>query len=133
MTKTYIASAVLRLWEDGHLGLKDTIHQYLDHDITASLISASYDTSNITIDQLLYHVSGFLDSNSDMYLARVMADPQHNWTRHEQVKFIVDNEQKIGDPGEKYSYSDIGYVLLAILSKTSQISRKYQHITSFSN
>jgi D-alanyl-D-alanine carboxypeptidase len=46
----------------------------------------------------------------------------HQWTRAEQIKHAMDNGKPLGKPGELYSYSDTGYILLGeiIERKTGQ-------------
>lgn len=112
-TKTYVAAAVLRLWEQGKLGLDDPISRHLPVRYRDPLRADGYDIDAISIRHLLSHTSGLYDWGTDSgYGARVTADPAHRWSRLEQVRFAMDHGEPYGLPGEVYHYSDTGYILL---------------------
>ncbi len=112
-TKTYVAAAVLRLWEQGRVDLDATITQYLPSDFVATLQGDGYQTGEITVRHLLTHTSGLYDHGaSEQYTLDILADPQHRWTRAEQLQICVDAGDPLGAPGTVYSYSDTGYILL---------------------
>jgi CubicO group peptidase (beta-lactamase class C family) len=58
VTKTFTAAAVLRLVEQGRLGLDDAIAEHLAPTTVALLRSGSYDPEAIHVRQLLMHTSG---------------------------------------------------------------------------
>lgn len=119
-TKTYVAAAMLRLWEDGRIGLDDTIDAHLPAEQLELLVAGGYAPDAITIRHLLTHTSGLDDHGTDRYAAEIMADPQHRWTRAEQLRICVEDGRPQGAPGEIYRYSDTGYVLLGeILERTA--------------
>ena len=60
-TKTYIAASILRLWEDGRIGLDDPISEHLPDDYVELLNSDGYLTDEITVRHLLTHTSGLYD------------------------------------------------------------------------
>ena len=66
-TKTYVAAAVLRLWESGRLGLDDPIVDYLTESQAATLRGDGYDLNSITIRLLLTHSAGLFDHGTDEY------------------------------------------------------------------
>jgi D-alanyl-D-alanine carboxypeptidase len=111
-TKTYVAAAVLRAWEDGLLGLDDPIARHLSDDFVRLLADGGYRPEIMTVRHLLTHTSGLDDHGNDRYAERVMADPQHRWSRAEQLRICVEEGRPDGEPGEVYRYSDTGYVLL---------------------
>ncbi len=111
-TKTYVAASVLRLWEDGRIGLDDAIDAYLPAALLELLASGGYAPDTITIRHLLTHTSGLDDHGTDRYAAQIMADPNHRWTRAEQLRLCIEDGRRQGDPGAVYRYSDTGYVLL---------------------
>ena len=111
-TKTYVAAAVLRLWEDGRLELDAPIERYLPEELLEILRAGGYQPDVITVRHLLNHTSGLDDHGTDSYAESIFADPQHRWTRAEQVQLCVDEGSVQGAPGEVYRYSDTGYVLL---------------------
>ncbi|MEM7016216.1 MAG: serine hydrolase domain-containing protein [Pseudomonadota bacterium] len=111
-TKTYVAATILRLIEQGKLGLDDAIDMHLSKDIL-DILRRDYAPEKMTIRQLLTHTAGLNDHTLDTnYVELVMADPQHHWTAIEQITLGVDKGSPIGSPGEQYRYSDTGYVLL---------------------
>jgi D-alanyl-D-alanine carboxypeptidase len=44
--------------------------------------------------------------------AAVTTDPQRRWRRDEQIALAMDGTRPVGPPGETWSYSDTGYVIL---------------------
>ncbi|MBO6572499.1 MAG: beta-lactamase family protein [Balneola sp.] len=112
-TKTYIAVSVLRLWEQGMLELDDPISKHISRKHAQILKSDGYDLNKITIRHLLTHTAGLFDhAGSNTYIEKVFADPSHEWTRTEQVQGCVDWGDPLFEPGEQFSYSDTGYILL---------------------
>ncbi len=120
-TKTYVAAAVLRLAEEGRLGIDDPIAAHLPDETVALLVGDRYHPEQMTVRHLLTHTSGLYDhSDSQKYGDAIMADPQHRWTRTEQVEAAMAWGQPWGAPGEIYTYCDTGYVLLgAIIEQVS--------------
>ncbi len=115
-TKTYTAAAVLRLVEDDRLDIDSPIEVHLPPDLVDLLRSGDYDPSVITIRHLLNHTSGLDDHGAaDAYTDAIIADPQHHWTPVEQITGLVEWGSKLGEPGDVYSYSDSGYVLLGVI------------------
>jgi D-alanyl-D-alanine carboxypeptidase len=112
-TKTYVAAAVLRLAEQGRLHVDDPIARHLCAEHLEMLRGDGYDTEAITLRHLLTHTSGLYDhSSSDNYLARILGDPGHRWTRTEQLQAAIDWGDPHGPPASEYRYCDTGYVLL---------------------
>jgi len=112
-TKTYVAAAVLRLVEDGRLGIDDPIATHLPDETVELLVSDGYDPEAMTIRHLLTHTSGLYDhSDSQNYGDAILADPQRRWTRAEQVEAAIAWGDPWGPPGAVYTYCDTGYVLL---------------------
>ena len=113
VTKTFVASTILRLWEDGKLSLDDPVTKYISKEHTAILESGGYAVNKITIRHLLSHSSGLYDhAQSENYDIKIKDDPSHKWTRTEQLQKAVEWGKPVGGIGEKFSYSDTGYILL---------------------
>lgn len=118
VTKTFTAASVLRLAEMKRLSLNDSIERHASPKLVEVLNSGGYDTSAITIKQLLQHSSGIADyaGNGEQYQGAfaqaVLSNPSRKWTRVEQVEFAVNNYGPVGIPGEEFHYSDTGYILL---------------------
>ena len=112
-TKTYVAAAMLRLAELGRLDLDDSLGKHLSGKYKALLADDGYDLQTITLRQMLGHTSGLFEHPADpRYEEQILADPQHVWTAEEQVTRCVEWGDPVGAPGEKFSYSDTGYILL---------------------
>lgn len=118
-TKTYVAVAVLRLMEQGRLALGDPLAKHLPVALDSLLRRGGYRTDVITLEQVLSHRAGFAEHTAvPSYLAMLRTDPQHRWTREEQVRWLVDSLTPVGPPGTQFRYSDTGYILLgAILER----------------
>jgi CubicO group peptidase (beta-lactamase class C family) len=96
--KQFTAMAVMMLVEQRKLSLDDPIAKYLEVPKT---------WSRITVRQLLTHTSGLGDYPESFSL-------QKDCTEDEVLKMI--KAQPLGfAPGEKWSYSNLGYVTLGIL------------------
>jgi len=112
-TKTYVAAAILRLMEQGKLDLDDAISKHLPVNQLELLKTGKYQAGQISIRHLLTHTSGLWDyAMSEAYGTAVQENPEHRWTRNEQLQFAMDQGEHYGVPGEIYHYSDTGYILL---------------------
>lgn len=97
--KQFTATAVMMLVEDGKLSLDDKITKYF--------INAPESWGGITVRHLLTHTAGTTDYPSDF-------DFRRDYTEDELLK----RAQAIPlafQPGEKWAYSNLGYVLLGVL------------------
>lgn len=114
ITKTFVATCILLLNQEGLLSLDDSITKYISDQHLTIIENGGYDVDAITIHHLLNHTSGLFDYGvgSSTYLEKVKARPQKIWTRTEQIQGAMDWGQPQGVPGEQYHYSDTGYVLL---------------------
>lgn len=112
-TKTFIAAAILRLWEEQRLNLDASIYTYISSKHAELIKTQGYDISNITVRHLLTHTSGLFDyADSYPFAQRFHQAPQHCWTRTEQLQMAMGEGEPYGTPGEVYRYSDTGYILL---------------------
>lgn len=115
-TKTYVAAALLRLVERGTLKLSDPLSRHLPAHLNAMLVRGGYATDQITIEQVLSHRSGMNEHPAvPSYSTVGLASPKKRWTREEQVQWMVDSLRPVGAPGERYRYSDTGYILLGAI------------------
>jgi D-alanyl-D-alanine carboxypeptidase len=102
-TKTFVAAAILRLWEEGQLGLDDALSTHLPSEYAEILAGDGYDLEAITIRHLLTHTSGLYDyADRDLFVEAVLADPTHRWTPAEQIGLAVEWGDPYGGPGEVY-------------------------------
>ena len=99
--------------EDGRIDLEAPIAPLLTPSLDALLRADGYATDRITVRQLLSHSAGLYDHGSDpRYIAAILADPAHVWTREEQVRLATSYADPQSAPGTKFQYSDTGYILL---------------------
>ncbi len=113
VTKTFTAAAILRLVEDGRIGIDDPISKYLAPAMLATLRKDGYDVDAIRIRHLLTHTSGLYDYASDNgFVSYVLTHGRHHWTRLEQVRWAITHGKPYAPPGQEFHYSDTGYVLL---------------------
>jgi D-alanyl-D-alanine carboxypeptidase len=119
-TKTFLAAATLRLWEEGRLGLDDPLSKHLSHDHSGVLTADGYDLDAMTIRHLLTHTSGLYDyADRDLFVQAILADPTHRWTPEEQIGLAMEWGDPYGAPGEVYRYSDTGYVVLGLVLESA--------------
>jgi CubicO group peptidase (beta-lactamase class C family) len=97
--KQFAATAVMMLVEEGKLGLDDKLTKYLTN------LPASW--ANIRVRHLLTHTSGLGDYPSDFNL-------RQDYTEDELLARITSTPLAF-QPGEKWSYSNLGYATLGIL------------------
>ena len=110
-TKTRIASlvkpmtaiAIMQLVEKGKISLNDPIQKYIP-EYTDSL------KDKITIEQVLSHTAGIPG-----YLNKKEKENQKDYKDLEAAFSIFKNRPLIAKPGEKFSYTSYGYVVLGIL------------------
>jgi len=121
-TKTYVATAILRLVEEGRLDLDQNLSQLLEEDVLAMLRKDNYPVELMTLEHILSHTSGLNEHPADSrYEEALISNPQKIWQPKEQIRLCIEWLDPVGQPGEIYSYSDTGYILLGlILEATTQ-------------
>ncbi|HVB27995.1 MAG TPA: serine hydrolase domain-containing protein [Mycobacteriales bacterium] len=113
VTKTFVAAAVLRLHEDHRLDIFAPLPPSCEG--TDQLAAAGADLTVLTPLHLLAHTSGLPDHSADPdWRAAVLRHPARRWTRGEQLAQAL-HQSLLGPPGEVFSYSDTGYVILGAL------------------
>jgi CubicO group peptidase (beta-lactamase class C family) len=105
--KQFTATAVMMLVEAGKLRLDDKIGKYLP--------TAPGSWGKITVYHLLTHTSGLGDYPADF-------DFRRDYTEDELLA-VVTKASPGFQPGEKWSYSNLGYVTLGIL--VSKVSGRF--------
>jgi len=113
VTKTFIASTILRLHEENLLNIENSIANYLPIHYITLLHKGDYNSSEITIKHLLSHSSGLFDhTNTDKFNDLIKHSPNYKWSRFEQVETCIKYGNKLNEPGKAFNYSDTGYILL---------------------
>ncbi len=101
VTKSFTATGIMLLVEEGKVGLDDWIGKYL------GALPASW--SNITVRHLLTHTSGIKD-----FINEPTVDLKQDITPGQVIDSLRDRPLNFS-PGEKYAYSNTGYHLLGMI------------------
>lgn len=105
--KQFTSMAVMMLVEQGKIALDDKITKYLPE-------SPSF-WKNITVRQLLTHTSGIADyGGEEDTMGKGVINFRKDYTEEELIKAFAKMPMDFA-PGEKWSYSNTGYVLLGII------------------
>ena len=115
LTKPITAVAVLKLMEQGKLKLEDPILNHLS-DVVPGAQRKNHPWSKITIQHCLQHTAGW-DSKAKfdpMFRSIMIADALKVPTPPTSLQIIRFMASKRPDfaPGERYAYSNFGYVVL---------------------
>jgi len=104
ITKQFTAAAIMRLVEQGRIGLDDPITRHLPE----------YNTQGreITVRHLLTHTSGI---KSYTEIKRVMVDEPEREFTHREMLDMVQHEPLAFEPGTRFAYSNTGYYLLGMI------------------
>ena len=113
ITKMFTATAVMLLARKGKLGLDDEYIKFFPE----------YPYAGVTIRHLLTHTSGMPDFSTADWVAPILEKEKRIPSNSEVIRFILESgEDSVYAPGEKFSYTDVGYTLLAqLVEKVSGI------------
>ncbi|SCY81931.1 serine hydrolase [Alkaliphilus peptidifermentans] len=117
ITKSFTAVAIMQLQEKGFLNVNDPISKYID----------GLDRGDdITIHHLLTHTSGLDREGRFLGRQEVLLEENIN---------LINKRMMLFEPGEDYSYSNAGYIVLAaIIEKVSGESyNDYIHANIFTH
>ncbi len=113
-TKGLTALCVMSLVEDGVIVLETTARSLLGDDLP--LIA-----DDVTVEQLLAHRSGigdYLDEETDLDLGSILLTvPAYELEATEDYLAVLDGFPTKFLPGERFSYSNSGYVVLALIAE----------------
>ncbi|GAA3510728.1 serine hydrolase domain-containing protein [Aquimarina addita] len=114
LTKTFVASAILRLQEQGLLDINDPITSYISEKHISILEKGGYLPGTITLKHCMMHTSGLYDyaEGGPDYIEMASKSPKKRWTRTEQIQFAMDYGKPLALAGKEHHYSDTGYILL---------------------
>ena len=111
-SKAFTALAVMRLVDQGTLRLDQPVRELLGDDLP--LVDDA-----VTIEHLLTHTSGigdYLDEDSNWEASDfVLSLPVHTLTTSAAFLPMLDGHPQKFAPGEKFSYCNGGYMVLAVL------------------
>lgn len=126
ITKTFVATIILQLQEEGKLTLADKAYKYLEITpfIQINNVHILRDTNyskEITIEQLLQHTSGIADIFTDAatrFNISVLLHKKRQYTTEKIMNRFYKynlNEKPKNKPGLGYHYSDMNYMLLGFI------------------
>ena len=114
ITKVFVAIMVLKLKEQGKLGLDDKLADRLP-ETNGNIPQAG----KITIRHLLTHTSGIFDHNNEslQYQLRIVSDPESvdRLSGRDMLEQYVYGKPLHFEPGTQYSYSNANYLLLGLI------------------
>jgi CubicO group peptidase (beta-lactamase class C family) len=102
ITKTFTATAIMQLRDQGKLRLDDPITKYLSWFKIKNRFTGS---NPITIENLLTHTSGLPGEAAFPYWT------DHQFPTREQLVEALPNQEMIQEPWSKYRYSNLGLAL----------------------
>ncbi len=110
--KGFTALAVLSLVADGTLTLDTTARSLLGDDLPLV-------PDDVTVEHLLAHRSGigeYLDDDADL-AEYLMPVPVHRLVSPEDYLPLLDGHASVFPAGERFAYSNAGFVLLSLLAQ----------------
>ena len=128
-TKTFTATAILKMQQDGWLNIKAKITDIIPGTNTPYVPNTpAWDfpyKNDITIEQLLQHGAGVVDVDNDTipgqfnhqtYTAYTQKlDPNHQFTTEEMVLLLTRFKLYYWAPGTDFHYSNTGYSILGYI------------------
>ena len=105
ITKTYTATVVLQLIDEGKLTLDTKLDRFAPYVPLAD---------KITIRHLLNHTSGLFTYSGETFTNTLLKDPKTVWTPRQLVDLGI-SQPATNAPGEQHSYSNTNYILLGII------------------
>ncbi|MBU5310424.1 serine hydrolase [Tissierella carlieri] len=113
VSKTFVATGIMQLVEQGKIRLDECVIEYLPY---FKLKDDRY--KNITIRQLLSHISGMPDEDDYEW-----DKPQYDEEALERYVRSINEKELMWEPGEKFAYSNISYEILGnVIEKVSGMS-----------
>jgi D-alanyl-D-alanine carboxypeptidase len=111
VAKTYHAVLTLKMQEEGLLSIDDKIDKYLPREMCDKLPNGH----KATIKSLLNHSSGIPNPTTTLsFMARYINNLKEEITPEEYISYIY-KKDPVGEVGEKFTYSDANYILIALI------------------
>ncbi|SDM32826.1 D-alanyl-D-alanine carboxypeptidase [Catalinimonas alkaloidigena] len=109
ITKTFTATLILELAEEGKFSLDDSAGTYLDLRAINDQLSGA-----VTLRQLLAHRSGFSDYVAETnFQVAIAAQPSRFWQPEEALTYA----KKTYEVGVRYLYSSTNYTILGLIAE----------------
>ncbi len=122
-TATLIGCAI----EEGKLSLQSNVEEFLDEALLENLFIINGDdySHDVTIEMLLSHTSGVADYFDDEVEGErgmhelIVDEPGRLWEPNDLLDYSRNYQSAVAKPGEKYHYSDTGYILLGLILESA--------------
>ncbi len=112
VSKTYMAVAILKLYEQGKIDLDATIDTFLDLDLLNSVDGAR----DVSVRMLLNHTSGFPEYSTEPRLvSKIIHDPNTVLSVEEMLSYIKDLPMDF-EAGSQYAYRNTNYEILSLIA-----------------
>ncbi|MEM7552539.1 MAG: serine hydrolase domain-containing protein [Cyanobacteria bacterium P01_A01_bin.84] len=115
ISKTFTATTVLSLIDEGKLNLEDKLNKWLPTEVVDNIPNGK----DITIRHLLNHTSGIPDYDEN---PAIKSNPLllyiRDWSQDELIALVYGIPPK-HSPGQGYSYSATNYLLLAMIVESA--------------
>lgn len=108
--KTFFAALALQLVAEGRLRLDDPVKKHLGR---APWFSRLPNGERLTVRMLMTHTSG-LGGYDEKFMRGLVKEPARERSREELVESLLD-KKPLAAAGEKFEYSDLNYILLALV------------------
>jgi D-alanyl-D-alanine carboxypeptidase len=103
ITKTFTATAVLQLVDEGKLETSDTLSEWYPGFPNAA---------KITVDDLLRMRSGIPDFTTERFMSRWYDNPTADITARDSIRRSARKVERFEEPGRETLYRNVNYVLL---------------------
>jgi CubicO group peptidase (beta-lactamase class C family) len=105
VSKTFTGMAVMKLWEEGKLGLNDEVSAHL----------AGFPFAGVTVKTLLDHRSGL--PNYVYFMEQLGWDKKRTVSNADVLQFMIDHKAQlnVGRPDKHFTYCNTNYALLALI------------------
>ncbi len=110
ISKIFTGVLIMQLHEEGILSIEDKLRDWLE----PSIISKIENADEVTIEQLLTHMSGIRDYLHIEQHLNAINTPDLKETQREKLKYIY-GLSAYQEPGKSFIYSNTNYVLLGLV------------------
>jgi D-alanyl-D-alanine carboxypeptidase len=110
ISKTFVATTVMMLVEEGELSLDDDLSDWVEEAILDDLANAD----EVTLYQLLTMTAGIPEYFDDEFFEAIYDDPTQEWSPGEVLDFARYQEAYF-EPGEGFEYVNTNYILLQLV------------------
>ncbi len=113
VSKMFTAVVIMKLVEDGKLGIDDPISNYIDQEMTDNIDNAD----QASIRNLLKHTSGIFEYLDIPIWVDALNEPFYILSPEEKLEKYLYGKSANFPVGERFQYSNSNYVLLGIIAE----------------